>query len=99
MGDIEVKALKEDIAEIKASLKEIFTMVNDMRVSIAGEYVTRKDKSDCQKEVLTLIKKYEENSSSLIKDHEEKDRTTRRWWAGYIITSAGVLMTAIKLYM
>jgi len=88
-----------DVAEIKASLREIYTMVNDMRVSIAGEYVTRKDKTTCQKEILALIKEHGEEEKTLIKEHEEKERNTRRWWAGFVVTASAMVMTAIKLYM
>ncbi len=76
MSENEVQALKEDTAEIKADVKEIFTIVNDMRVSLAGGYVTKTE----------------------FEEYKKEEKTGRRWWAGFIIAAAGVVMTIINMF-
>lgn len=39
----ELEALKEDIADIKETMKDVSATVNDMRVLLAGNYLTRSD--------------------------------------------------------
>jgi len=87
MSDNEVQHLKEGMTEIKADVKEILTMVNDMRVTLAGEYTTKAEKISCQANIL-----------SLLKEHEDKERVTRRWWAGFILSASGALMTLISYF-
>lgn len=45
----EVQIIKKDIAEIKESVKEVSTVVNDMRVLLAGNYVTKRDFEEFKK--------------------------------------------------
>lgn len=74
-SDPEVQDLKDDVKEIKGDVKDVATAVNDLRVIIAGNYVTKTEFDEYKKE----------------------EKTSRRWWAGFIITAAGVVMTAINL--
>lgn len=45
----EVKTIKKDIAEIKEAVKEVSTVVNDMRVLLAGNYITKRDFEEYKK--------------------------------------------------
>ncbi|EHQ87547.1 hypothetical protein [Desulfosporosinus youngiae] len=49
MGEEEARTLKEDIAEIKESVKDVSVVVNDMRVLLAGNYITRQDFEEFKK--------------------------------------------------
>ncbi|ODA39711.1 hypothetical protein [Desulfosporosinus sp. BG] len=49
MEDKEVQTLKADIAEIKDAVKEVSAVVNDMRVLLAGNYVTKRDFEEYKK--------------------------------------------------
>lgn len=42
----ELKSLKEDIAEIKEAVRDVSVVLNDMRVLLAGNYVTKQDLED-----------------------------------------------------
>ncbi|MHB1651530.1 MAG: hypothetical protein ACYCVD_03515 [Desulfitobacteriaceae bacterium] len=39
----ELEGLKDDISEIKETMKDVSATVNDMRVLLAGNYLTRTD--------------------------------------------------------
>ncbi len=39
----EIETINKDIAEIKEAVKDVSTVVNDMRVLIAGNYITKHD--------------------------------------------------------
>lgn len=43
MDDGEIQTLKVDIAEIKEAVKDVSAVVSDMRVLLAGNYVTKQD--------------------------------------------------------
>ena len=43
MEEGEIRTIKEDIAEIKETVKDVSTVVNDMRVLLAGNYITKQD--------------------------------------------------------
>ena len=45
----EARTIKEDIAEIKEAVKDVSAVVNDMRVLIAGNYVTKQDFEEFKK--------------------------------------------------
>lgn len=49
----EVQTIKRDIAEIKEAVKEVSSVVNDMRVLLAGNYVTKNDFEKYKKEAET----------------------------------------------
>lgn len=71
----EIQTLKEDIAEIKETIKEVAATVNDMRVFLAGNFITRIE-----------FDKY-----------KEEEKTGRRWWAGFIITAASLIMGIVTI--
>ena len=75
MGETEYHLIKEDVAEIKNTVKAVETMGNDMRVMLVGQYVSKQE--------------YE--------NHKREDQNSRRWWATFIIASAGALMTLVKV--
>ena len=50
MEEREVKTFREDIAEIKETVKDVAEVVNDMRVLLAGNYVTKQDFEKFKKE-------------------------------------------------
>jgi len=43
MEDAEISWLKEEMDEIKETVKDVAEVVNDMRVLVAGNYVTKAD--------------------------------------------------------
>ncbi|MDR3539793.1 MAG: hypothetical protein P4L69_02320 [Desulfosporosinus sp.] len=43
MEEKEVRTIKEDIAEIKETVKDVSAVVGDMRVLLAGNYITKQD--------------------------------------------------------
>lgn len=45
----EIRTIKKDIAEIKEAVKDVSTVVNDMRVLLAGNYITKQDFEDYKK--------------------------------------------------
>lgn len=45
----EVQTIQKDIAEIKEAVKDVSTVVNDMRVLLAGNYITKQDFEDYKK--------------------------------------------------
>jgi len=49
MEDKEAQTLKLDIAEIKEAVKDVSSVVNDMRVLLAGNYVTKQDFEEYKK--------------------------------------------------
>ncbi|MDR3601827.1 MAG: hypothetical protein P4L49_15305 [Desulfosporosinus sp.] len=49
MDDKEVQTLKVDIAEIKEAVKDVSAVVSDMRVLLAGNYVTKHDFEEYKK--------------------------------------------------
>lgn len=49
MEDGEAQTIKKDISEIKEAVKDVSTVVNDMRVLIAGNYITKKDFEEFKK--------------------------------------------------
>lgn len=75
MGDAETEVLKEDVAEIKTTVKNVEATVTDLRVLLAANYVTRKE-----------FEKYKED-----------EMTSRRWWAGFVITAAGLVVAVINI--
>ncbi|MCB8818455.1 hypothetical protein [Desulfosporosinus shakirovi] len=49
MEEGEVRTIKNDIAEIKEAVKDVSAVVNDMRVLLAGNYVTKRDFEEFKK--------------------------------------------------
>jgi hypothetical protein len=49
MDDREARILKADITEIKEAVRDVSVAVNDMRVLLAGNYVTKQDFEDYKK--------------------------------------------------
>ncbi|MCO5388085.1 hypothetical protein [Desulfosporosinus sp.] len=45
----EVQTIKKDIGEIKEAVKDVSAVVNDMRVLLAGNYITKRDFEDYKK--------------------------------------------------
>jgi hypothetical protein len=76
LSDTEVQSLKEDVTEIKSDVKEIHCVLGDLRVLIAGNYVTKRE----------------------FDNHKKDETNTRRWWAGYVVTAAGLVMAIITYF-
>ncbi|GAB6152835.1 hypothetical protein JCM17380_15850 [Desulfosporosinus burensis] len=49
MEEGEVQTIKNDIAEIKEAVKDVSAVVNDMRVLLAGNYITKQDFEEFKK--------------------------------------------------
>lgn len=43
MEDGEAQTIQKDIGEIREAVKDVSAVVNDMRVMIAGNYITKQD--------------------------------------------------------
>ncbi len=69
----EIEILKQDISEIKETVRDVADTVNDMRVFLAGNYLTRME-----------FEKY-----------VDSEKTSRRWWAGFVIAAASLMMGII----
>jgi len=76
MSDTEVKGLKEDVTEIKSDVKDIHNTLGDLKVLIAGNYVTKTE----------------------FEKHKLEATNALRWWAGYVITAAGLIMAILNYY-
>lgn len=50
MEESEIRWMKEAMVEIKENVKDVGAAVNDMRVILAGNYVTKQDFEDYKKE-------------------------------------------------
>lgn len=96
MSENEVQILREDISEMRKDVKEIGLMLSDMRVSLAGDYVTRKEKNFCQNSFAVELKDHEEKCALDLREHEAKDRSARRWWAGFVISATMVVMAIVN---
>lgn len=89
----EVKSLKEDVTEIKQTVKSVELTVNDLRVLLAGNYVTRKDFDKHKEAVQTAL----DEQKTALELHKEKEQNDRRWWAIAIISGTGVLTSVIAV--
>lgn len=49
MEEGEARIIKKDIAEIKEAVKDVSAVVNDMRVLLAGNYITKQDFEEFKK--------------------------------------------------
>ncbi|MBC2728577.1 hypothetical protein [Desulfosporosinus sp.] len=45
----EVRTIREDIAELREAVKDVSTVVNDLRVMLAGNYILKQDFEDYKK--------------------------------------------------
>lgn len=77
MEDAEIRWLKEEMVEIKEVVKDVAEVVNDMRVLVAGNYVTKQD----------------------FEEYKKEDKTSRRWWGGFIITVVGVFTGLLNIWL
>lgn len=50
MGDNETQALKEDVTEVKGTVKKVETAINNLHLLIVGKYVTKDDLTEHKKE-------------------------------------------------
>lgn len=76
MGDEEVKELKGDIVEIKEAIKDVSAVVCDMRILLAGNYITKRE----------------------FEEYKRENRTSRRWWTGFIIAAAGAFAGFVNVF-
>lgn len=84
-NSVEIKTMKEDITETKDTVKRVESVVNDMRVLLAGNYITRKE-----------FDKHKTMEDERFEKHEEKERNGRRWWSATIITIVGIGFAILK---
>lgn len=110
MGE-DIQALKEDVTEIKAGVKELSSSVADLRVLIAGNYVTREDFIKHQEteeaRVVAIHKKIDIHKAEADKkalnnrdytDTQVKSLREDRWKiAGLAATFTGIVIAALTL--
>ncbi len=77
MEAAEIRWIKEEMHEIKEAVKDVAEVVNDMRVLIAGNYVTKRD----------------------FEEYKKLEKTNRRWWAAFIITTVGTLSALLSVWL
>lgn len=86
MPEAGMQQIKENVEEIKTTVKDVQEKVNDLRVLLAENYVTRKE-----------VEKLKEDAQNALEGHKKEDQSSRRWWATFIIAATGLLMTLINV--
>lgn len=71
----ELNELKADIKEVREGQREMLTAFNDLRVLVAGNYVTK-----------TEFSEYKKSIGNDLTDHKKENSTTNRWFAGICVT-------------
>lgn len=92
MSGQEIQGIRDDLAEIKRSLGELTRVVADLRVQVAGNYVTKAEYTDHLKtdeaRVIALHDK--------IEDHEKSERSERWKIFGAAMTVAALVVGVIQ---
>lgn len=92
MGENDVRDIREDLAEVKQSLGELARAVTDLRVLVAGNYVTKAEFSEHLKtdeaRVVALHNK--------IEGHEKNERAERWKIFGAAMTVAAFVFGVIQ---
>lgn len=72
MGEGDVQGIREDLSEVKECLGDLSRAVTDLRVLVAGNYITKDDFTEFQKvsenRVVALHKKVDDNKDEAIKN-------------------------------
>lgn len=97
MGDGDVQSIKKDLGEVKESLCDLNKAVGDLRVLVAGNYVTRTDFTEYQKteegRVVALHQKIDE--------HKKEEQENAFKLAGIVFAVSafvfGILQWAVQL--
>lgn len=92
MGEGDVQNIRADLVEVKQSLAELTKAVADLRVLVAGNYVTRSDFGVCQKNAETRILKLHER----IDKHEESEKAARYKLTGLVFTISAFVFGIIQ---
>lgn len=92
MGENDVQVIREDLVEVKRSLTDLSDAVADLRVLVAGNYVTKADFHECQKcaeaRVIELHKK--------IENHVKEEKADRWKLAALMATVTGIVFGVIQ---
>ena len=92
MGESDVQVIRQDLGEVKRSLADLSEAVADLRVLVAGNYVTRGDFGECQKNAEARVVKLHER----IDKHEESEKADRYKLAGLVFTISAFVFGVIQ---
>lgn len=92
MGDNDVQSIKEDLSEVKDSLADLTRAVGDLRVLVAGNYVTQTDFKECKKcseaRIVALHQKIDE--------HKKEEREHMYKLAGLVFVVSAFVFTMLQ---
>ena len=89
MGDKDITEIMQALGEVRQSQGKIWDAVNDLRVLVAGNYVT---KTDCEKH-MTEIKK--ETKSEIEKVEKEAKNKVPAWLVVALPIMTGIIVGLI----
>ncbi|WP_072917375.1 hypothetical protein [Desulforamulus aeronauticus] len=92
MGENDVAVIREDLREVKKSLAELTAGMADLRVQVAGNYVTKADFLKCQDCAETRIVKLHDK----IENHVKDEKADRWKLAGLVATVTGIALSIIQ---
>ncbi|ABO51101.1 hypothetical protein Dred_2591 [Desulforamulus reducens MI-1] len=92
MGESDVQSIREDLREVKKALSELTAAMADLRVQVAGNYVTKVDFLKCQECAEKRIVKLHDR----IEQHELQDKADRWKLAGLVATVTGIVLSVIQ---
>ena len=82
MGEDDVQGIRADLAEVKGGLAGLTAAVADLRVLVAGNYVTKTDFKDCQEcseaRVVAIHKKNDDNKEDVEEKINNAVRTAKK---------------------
>lgn len=92
MGESDVQVIREDLREVKKAIAELTASVADLRVQVAGNYVTRDDFTKCQDCAEQRIVKLHDR----IDTHEREEKADRWKLAGLAATITGIVLSIVQ---
>ncbi|HVJ48020.1 hypothetical protein [Desulfitobacterium sp.] len=92
-NDPEVQALKDDVSEIKETVKNVETAVNSLHLLIVGKYMTKDDLNDFKAEHEKVHDKLKEENDSV---HSELKTAVKGLVPGWIAIVLPILTAIIS---
>ncbi|MEG6521187.1 hypothetical protein [Desulfotomaculum sp. 1211_IL3151] len=92
MGEADVLAIQQSLNRVETVLTDLTKAVNDLRVTVARDYVTKEDFLKFQEQSEFRIVKLHEK----IEDHVKEDKADRWKLAGLVATITGIVLSIIQ---
>ncbi|MFZ5687864.1 MAG: hypothetical protein ACOY9Y_06690 [Bacillota bacterium] len=92
MGESDVQSIRQDIGEVKQALSDLNKSVTDLRVLVAGNYVTKEDFLKFQEASELRIVRLNER----IEEHEKEEKADRWKLAGLAATVTGIIVSVVQ---